>query len=179
MGREVLFGTFALCAAGTYYAAAAAIPRSGLADAIGPGGLPKAYAIVLAALALVLIVRSSMVARHPLKGRPTSRDSRAHAVADPTTFRPVVSRAVWMLAIGIAYLMLVARTGYIVGLAGLILASVYAQRASRRPPHDGSPFNLRFRDAALVAVSGAVFFWIVFVRLLGIPQPAGFWPSVL
>jgi hypothetical protein len=166
MPRDVIFGALALGAAGTYYAAAAAIPRSGLADAIGPGGLPKAYAIVLAVLALVLIVRSVIASRTPV-------------VTSSVHFRPVLSRAVWMLAIGIAYLMLVAWTGYIVGLAGLILASVYAQRASRGPVHDRAPFNLRFRDAALVAMSGAAFFWIVFVRLLGIPQPAGFWPSVL
>jgi hypothetical protein len=31
---------------------------------------------------------------------------------------------------------------------------------------------------ALVSVSGAVFFWLLFVLLLGIPQPAGFWPSL-
>ena len=166
MPRDVIFGTLALGAAGTYYAAAAAIPRSALADAVGPGGLPKAYAIVLAALAVALIVRSVIASKTPVVTRSQG-------------FRPVLSRAVWMLAIGIAYLILVAGTGYIVALAGLILASVYAQRASRRAARDGAPFTLRFRDAALVAVSGAVVFWIVFVRLLGIPQPAGFWPSVL
>jgi hypothetical protein len=168
MLRDVILGILALGAAAAYYAAASAIPRSGLSDAIGAGGLPTAYAIVLAALAIVLIVRSSIAARQPVHGRPASRASRPQAVAGPTTVRRGLSRAILMLAIGIAYVLLAARAGYVVGLAGLILASIYAQRS-----------DLRFRDAALVAISGAVVFWIVFVGLLGIPQPAGFWPSLL
>jgi hypothetical protein len=31
---------------------------------------------------------------------------------------------------------------------------------------------------AVVAVSGAVFFWVLFVAVLGIPHPPGIWPSL-
>ena len=52
-------------------------------------------------------------------------------------------------------------------LAALIMATTYYQ---------GGAWN---RQVAAVAVSGAVVFWLLFVMLLGIPQPAGFWPSLL
>jgi hypothetical protein len=31
---------------------------------------------------------------------------------------------------------------------------------------------------AVVALSGAVFFWVLFVVVLGIPHPPGIWPSL-
>jgi len=34
------------------------------------------------------------------------------------------------------------------------------------------------RTIAAVAVSGAIVFWLLFVRLLGIPHPAGIWPQL-
>jgi hypothetical protein len=72
-----------------------------------------------------------------------------------------------MLAIGVGYILLVPWLGYIPSLAGLIFATTYYQ---------GGSVN---RQVAVVALSGAVFFWLLFVVLMGIPQPAGFWPSLL
>ena len=51
-------------------------------------------------------------------------------------------------------------------LAALILVTTYYQ---------GGPVN---RRAGVIAVSGAIVFWVLFVFALGIPQPAGFWPSI-
>jgi hypothetical protein len=56
--------------------------------------------------------------------------------------------------------------GYTLSLAGLIFATIRYQRG------EGA------WRAGVVATTGAVFFWLLFVRLLGIPQPAGFWPSL-
>jgi hypothetical protein len=154
VNKDLAFGSAALVLAGGYYLMAAAIPQSLLADAIGPQGLPKSYAVLLAGLSLILIVRS-MAGR-----RAAPRGSVRSAV-------PVLGRVAGMLAIGVLYTLLVPSFGYLLSLAGLIFATTYCQ---------GGPAN---RRVALVAVCGAVFLWLLFVRLLGIPQPAGFWPSLL
>lgn len=135
-----------LAVAGGYYAAATFIPESQLADAVGPQGLPKTYAAVLAFLSLILIVQSAQAA--------------------PEEQRYALGRVAGMLAIGVVYIIAAPWIGYIPSIAALILVTIYYQ---------GGAIN---RRVALVSVSGAVFFWLLFVFVLGIPQPAGFWSSL-
>jgi putative tricarboxylic transport membrane protein len=148
-GDRVL-GLVMLAFAAGYYAMAAAIPESQLADAVGPQGLPKVYAVVLAALSLILIVGSR---------RGAARESAGSGIP--------IGRVAGMLAIGGLYVALVPWLGYVVSLAALIAGTTYYQ---------GGELN---RRVALVACSGALFFWILFVWVLRIPQPAGVWPSFL
>lgn len=161
MNRDTVFGAACLALAAGYYLMAAAIPDSALADTVGPQGLPKTYAIVLAALSLVLIARSSTWTR-----------SHRNAPLSPPPFppSPLASRSplriVGMLLIGILYLAVVPAVGYVVALTGLIVATTYYQ---------GGGLNGR---VALVALTGALFFWVLFVALLGIPHPPGIWPSL-
>jgi putative tricarboxylic transport membrane protein len=157
MEKDVLFGTATLALSVAYYWMAAAIPSSQLADAIGPQGLPKAYAILLAVFSLIVIGRS-LVRR---------RDGRTKSAATKPTERSPLWRVAGMLGIGIAYILVVPWLGYVLSIAGLLLATTYYQ---------GGRVN---RQVALVAVSGAVFFWFLFVVLMGIPQPPGWWPSLL
>jgi hypothetical protein len=161
-GDRVL-GLVMLALAAGYYAMAAAIPESPLADAVGPQGLPKVYAVVLAALTLLLIV-GGRVRRGPAgttaDRRPETGDRRP-----PGDRR--LGRVAGLLAIGALYIALVPWLGYIVSLAALIAGTTYYQ---------GGELN---RRVALVACSGALFFWILFVWVLRIPQPAGVWPSFL
>ena len=58
MSRDLALGCITLIVAAVYYIAAAALPQSQLDDAVGPQGLPKSYAIVLAALSLILMAQS-------------------------------------------------------------------------------------------------------------------------
>lgn len=148
MNRDLVFGAVCLALAAGYYLMAAAIPESALSDAVGPQGLPKTYAVVLGALSLVLIFRSWN----------TRFSVSAHRVP--------IMRVAGMIVIGAVYLAVVPWTGYILALAGLIAATTYYQ---------GGGLNGR---VALVALSGAVFFWILFVAVLGIPHPPGIWPSL-
>jgi len=141
-----------LAVAGGYSAAATLIPESQLADAVGPQGLPKTYAVVLALLSFVLIGQSLWQASVPAQ-------ESAHSSRVPW-------RVAGMLLIGVAYIIAAPWIGYIPALAALIMVTTYYQ---------GGVIN---RYVALVSVSGAVFFWLLFVLLLGIPQPAGFWPSL-
>jgi hypothetical protein len=153
MSRDFVFGCAMLALSGGYFLMAASLPQSLLDDAIGPQGLPKAYAYLLGALSVIQIVRS------------LPRRSSGVAAADPSRKDPSHGwwRPVGILLIGVAYLAIVPWLGYAVSLAGLIFATIRYQRG------DG------VWRAAVVATTGAVFFWLLFVRLLGIPQPAGFW----
>jgi hypothetical protein len=152
MNADVVFGGAAFALAVAYYLIAATIPSSLLADAIGPQGLPKTYAILLAGLSLLLIVRS-------VRLKPDRRQT--------TASRQPLWRVAGLLAIGVAYVVVVPWLGYLPSLAALIMATTYYQ---------GGAFN---RQVVVIALGGAVVFWLLFVVLLGIPQPAGLWPSLL
>jgi len=177
MNKDLAFGTSTFALGAGYYWMAARIPESQLADAIGPQGLPRTYAILLAALSLVLIVRS-LTRKVGLKPdtTPAPRSGRSVRLQpDPSVhevrLQPDSDSTIWrvagMLAIGIIYILVVPWLGYLLSLAGLIFATTYYQ---------GGSIN---RQVAIVAVSGAVFCWVLFVLLMRIPQPPGLWPSLL
>jgi hypothetical protein len=150
VNRDLAFGIAGVVVAVVYVALAVAIPESALADAVGPRGLPIAYAVVLLLLSLILIGRSlrspTPDPQSPLPG------PRFH-----------LARVGGMLALGVAYVVLVPWLGYAPTLAGLILAITWYQS------------GVVTRTTAVVAVAGAIVFWLVFVALLGIPQPPGIW----
>jgi hypothetical protein len=148
--RDLVFGAACLALAAGYYLLAAGIPESALSDAVGPQGLPKTYAIVLGGLSLILIGQSLTGNRRPA----------------PASSHPVVLRVAGMLVIGILYLLVVPLLGYVLSLTGLLAATTYYQ---------GGGLNAR---VGLVALSGALFFWVLFVAVLGIPHPPGIWPSL-
>jgi putative tricarboxylic transport membrane protein len=159
VNRDLTFGLVALAFAATYYSLTTAIPESALADAVGPKGLPKIYALLLAALAMIVIVGS-----RPRRRAPTDGGRRAQPTTDPDTTTPW--RMAGMLGIGVVYLLVVPWLGYVPTLAALILASALFQ---------GSALTARL---VLISGGGAVVLWALFVLLLRIPQPAGVWESV-
>jgi putative tricarboxylic transport membrane protein len=161
VNRDLVFGGACLALAVGYYVMAAAIPESALADTVGPQGLPKTYALLLAGLSLVLIVRSSAARRDQGSG---IRDHKPiSSIPDP---RSPIPRIAGMLLIGALYLAFVPWLGYVLSLTGLIAATIYYQ---------GGGMNAR---VALVSLSGAIFFWVLFVTILGISHPPGIWPSL-
>ena len=157
MTRDFVLGGILLALSGTYYALAAAIPDSQLSDAVGPGGLPRAYALLLGVLSLLLMARAwtGRVRLRPISG-----------VARAETVPYAAARVGGMLAIGVVYVAVVAWVGYVVALAGVIIGTACCQgrRLDRR--------------VLLVGAGGAGVLWLLFVRLLGIPQPAGIWSSL-
>jgi hypothetical protein len=155
VNRDVALGGVALALAVVYYLMARAIPSSFLADAVGPQGLPQVYAFVLAGLSILLIVRSL--------GR---REVRDKGTPDPiSSERTKVWRVAGLLGIGAVYVAIVSWLGYIISLAALMVATTYYQ---------GGGVN---RRSVVIAVSGAIALWLLFVVLLRIPQPPGFWPA--
>ncbi len=165
MDRDLAFGGTTLALSAGYYWMATAIPRSQLADAVGPQGLPRAYALLLGVLSLALIVKS-------LRRRAqvsTGSDSRAPASGPRSeVLRPPspLWRVAGMLAIGIVYIVAAPWLGYLLSIAALILATTYYQ---------GGAIN---RQVMVVALSGGILFWLLFVVLMRVPQPPGWWPPL-
>jgi hypothetical protein len=159
--RDLSFGSATLVVAVIYYGLAVTIPQSDLADPIGPQGLPRIYAVVLAALSLILIARA--LRRSVSTPEPTNVESR---IANPES-RSRAAKVIGMLLIGVAYIVVLPWLGYLVSVAALIIATIYFQ---------GGSINGR---SILVALSGAAVFWLLFIWLLRIQYPAGLWPSVI
>jgi len=157
LNPDLALGGAAFALAAGYYLLAAAIPSSLLDDGVGPAGLPTMYALLLAALSLLLMVRS--IRRRPIA--PSPLDATA---ARGLERRSRFARVAGLLGIGVAYVVVVQSVGYLLSIAALIAATTYYQ---------GGVVN---RYVVGVALSGAIFLWLMFVVLLGIPQPPGWWP---
>jgi hypothetical protein len=163
-------GSATLALAVGYYLLTLQIPESQLADAVGPQGLPRTYAFVLGGLSLILIARSLRPSSLGLPrgghSEPGARRTEPTEGPTPPSASSQVLRALGVIVIGVVYILVVPWLGYIVSLAALIAFTTYYQ---------GGGMNLR---VAIVSVSGALLFWILFVAILGIQHPPGFWPPL-
>jgi hypothetical protein len=155
LNRDLALGGATLAIAVAYYLLAAQIPESQLADAVGPQGLPHVYAYILGGLSLALIGSAIRGSKEPSSPEPR--------VPSPGS---KILRPLGVVAIGVIYIVVVPWLGYIVSLAALIAATTYYQ---------GGGFS---RNVVIVAVSGALLFWGLFVALLGIQHPPGIWASL-
>jgi hypothetical protein len=146
VNRDGVLGLLLLAVAAAYFAAAAAIPPSTLADAVGPGGLPRAYAVVLGVLAIGQLARA-----------------RGGGVRGPALSRQLLLRVAGLLGLGVAYLIAVPWAGYPLSIACLLIgtASYQGGRLDRR--------------VVSVGVGGAALLWLIFVLVLGIQYPVGAW----
>ena len=172
--RELVLGSATLAIAVVYYLLAIRIPQSDIADVIGAQGLPRTYASLLAGLSIILIVRAVVATRTQRVRAAPSVAVRAASLVAASPVAQMQDRprnAGWrvfgMLMNGVIYILVVPWLGYILSIAALIAATVYYQ---------GGELN---RRAAAIAIGGAVFLWLLFVRLLHIAHPAGIWPSLL
>jgi putative tricarboxylic transport membrane protein len=161
MTRDLVSGCVLLVFSIVYYLAASAIPVSMLADSVGAQGLPKSYGIALGILSALLIVQALFARR-----RAAAVVDAGNEVARRQRDKQGALRAAGMLAIGIGYVLLLPWLGYIVCLALLIATTVWYQERHYR--HKVWP----------LAIGGAVIFWLIFVQLLQIAEPSGFWPSL-
>ncbi len=151
MNKDLLSGLVLLLIAALYYAATGSIADSTLSDEVGATGLPRVLTYMLAGLGGLLVVRSLVAAR--AAGRP-----KADAGEEGDARLP---RAVGFLLFGAAYVLILPFLGYIVSIALLIGAIAFFERAERA------------WAVPVTAVGGAVLYWAIFVKLLGVNQPAG------
>ncbi len=153
--RDMWIGLIMLAFAVLYWREADKIRISPLDGPVGASGLPKTLAWTLGILAVILIARS--IAEAMLLRGAAHRGPEAGS----REFVKVHLRAVGMLTIGVGYLLIIPVLGYTLSI-GLLLGAVSL--------YIGAPPGLR---TMLVAVLGAGFFYLLFVRFLGIPLPHG------
>jgi putative tricarboxylic transport membrane protein len=155
--RDTIVALGLMAVAGLYWLGADQIRVSKLEGIIGAQVVPKGLAISLAVLSVLLIAQELLRPRRAAAGpagEPEATGPRAHL------------RAAGMLLIGVGYLALVGTIGYMPALVLLVVASaLYLGQ---------SPSTW----LVLVAVGLAVLYYLIFVRLLGIPLPPGVWPDV-
>ncbi|MDA1185898.1 MAG: tripartite tricarboxylate transporter TctB family protein [Acidobacteria bacterium] len=169
MHRDLALGGTMLALSAGYYWMAAAIPTSQLADAVGPQGLPRVYALLLGVVSLALIV-TALRKRTQMPTTPGASDARPtdSAGSRPPVIRPTspLWRVAGMLAIGVVYILVAPWLGYLFSIAAVILATVYYQ---------GGALG---RQAGAVALSGGIVLWLLFVVLMRVAQPPGWWPPL-
>ena len=153
MRKDLLSGAVLLVVAAIYYSWSSQIADSTLSDEVGAAGLPHALAVVLAILGVLLIGRTLL----------TARAQRAAAVdaGDDEHDNAALPRAIGFLLFGAAYVAFLPFVGYIVATA-LLIGGVAI--------YEGAPRNW---VAPVAAIGGGIFYWAIFVKLLGVHQPMG------
>jgi len=153
MNKDLFSGVALLAIAGTYYLWSTQIADSTLSDEIGAGGLPYVLAIILAILGLLLIGRTLLAMR--------MQTATAGGDADDRDENARLPRAIGFLLLGAAYVALLPFVGYVIAMAFLIGAVAL---------YEGAP---RTWVILAAAVGGGIFYWAIFVKLLGVNQPMG------
>jgi cell division protein FtsW (lipid II flippase) len=155
MNKDSLSGLVLLALAGAYYWATGAIPDSTLSDEVGAVGLPRVLTVALAGLGLILLVRSLLAAK------PVEASHAPAADVEEEEQDAKLPRAIGFLLFGAAYVLLLPYVGYFVSVALLIAAVALYEGAPRR------------WTVPAAALGGALLYWAVFVKLLGVNQPVG------
>jgi len=156
--RDTAVGLVLIGLAGLYWLGADQIRVSRLEGGVGAQAVPKSLALVLAFLAALMIAQAAWQRYRAGAGAaaaPVSAEERRRHL-----------RALGMLLIGVGYLLVVDLLGYLPTIALLLLATA---------TYIGRPFSAHL---AGVAVAGSVLYYLLFVRFLDIPLPAGIWPDL-
>ena len=155
--KDLAGGLVVLAIAILYYLGIGDIAESSLADDVGAGGLPRILAFVLAGFGVVLVARAIIEGALARAPRPVVATA---PLGDDDPIAPL-PRALGFLGFGAAYVVLVPIIGYLPAIALLIGAIAL---------FEGAAANWK---TALIAVGGAVGYWAIFVKLLGVHQPSG------
>lgn len=164
--RDVWIGLGTIVFSLLYWLAADDIPISPLDGQVNAAMIPKtlAWAMVLFCLLLIgraLLVEWFFVSAARKAGGPVEREVDEEA---KSFTKAEHLKAFGILVIGIGYLLILPILGYILSMALLIfVVSVYI----------GAKAGWY---SAGVGVVLAVCYYLLFVRLLSIPLPSGFWP---
>ncbi len=153
MRKDLIASALLLLIAGGYYLASLDIPSSTLEDEVGPTGLPNVLTVVMMFLALCIGARALIMKPQSVEAAPKPDEKK-------------IGEAPWLHAMGMlllvaSYIPLAEIVGYFLAL--FVIISGVAMYEGLKP----SP------KLFLVAVCGAGFFWLLFVQLLGVRQPAG------
>lgn len=156
--KDLAGGLAVLAVAGLYYWAIGDIAESTLSDEVGATGLPRILALLLTGLGLILTGRAVLAGALSPAGPAAKAPPAAEDDADPVA---PLARALGFLAFGAAYVGLVPIIGYLPAIALLIGAVAL---------YEGAPRDWK---TLAIALGGALAYWAIFVKLLGVHQPAG------
>ena len=170
VARDAVIGLFLIGFAIVVWLGAEGLPKSPLGGQIGADGFPKLLAGSLGVLALLLIIqtllgRSGSASREPSVPVEASASPQDHATAPSARQQHI--RAAGMLAIGIVYVAVLETLGFVLSTLLMLLAVAL---------YNGRRATL---GLAAVAVAGATLLYLLFVRVLGVPLPPGFWSSLV
>ena len=158
--RDIAAALGLLCLALFYGLKAQQIPGSSLiGKGIGAGAVPTALAVALASFSFILLLRASLGLRRLIRNE-AGRDAAGAWREGMRRHR----RAFGMLLIGIFFISLLSELGYLVSVALLLVATAW---------YNGEK---RWKPLLLFAAGGALVYDLLFVQLLGISLPSGFWP---
>jgi hypothetical protein len=158
LDKDQAAGVFLIALGVMYYRMASSLQRSLISDRVGAEGFPKLLASALILFSAILIVQSFV--------RKLARPAPERKEISDTTWR-TFAHAGGMLSLGIGYLLIVQRVGYLLSIAFLLAASLRYQK---------EPLSSR---VLLTALLGGVLFWAFFVYALRTPMPAGMWSDLL
>ena len=148
LNKDLIASALLLVVAALYYAATVRIPVSTLGGAVGPHVFPSVLALLLAILGMGLAVRT-LLAKRALARAGGEREGEATPL-----------RALGLLGVAALYIPFAVLLGYVPAIILLIAAVAL---------YEGAKPSWRL---AMIAIAGAVFFWLLFVALLGVRQPA-------
>ena len=156
--RDIAGGFVLLAIAGLYHAGIGQIAESSLSDEVGASGLPRILAALLLLFGLILVGRA-LISTWRLKDRqPALPASAPTPDSDPVA---TMARAAGFLAFGAAYVVVLPILGYVPSIALLIGAIALFEGA------------MPGWKVPVTAIAGAIGYWLIFVRMLGVKQPAG------
>ena len=156
--RDIVAGLLLIALGVVYYRSADALPRSLISDRVGAAGFPKLLAVVLIIFSGILILQAIIrIMAHQIEEKRENTEKNRRDFA----------QAAGMLGLGVGYLVIVTRVGYMLGIALLLGAALRYQK---------EPLSARL---LLTALLGGVFFWAFFVFALKTPMPSGPWAALL
>ena len=153
---DFFLGVGAIALAGAWLYVASGIQESMLSDATGAGGIPRVLGYVMAALGLLLCVRS--VSFTPAASTGSVAEPTPHQWQAGSWKNNPHLQALVLLGILASYVVLAPYLGYMVATAVLLGAvAVYG----------GAPVN---RNLLLISAGGGIVLWLSFAWALGIPM---------
>jgi len=162
--RDFIGGLVLLALAAGYYLQSLQIPRSTLNDSYGAHGVPQILAACLAPLGMLLAAKALVaMLRKGGVATATAAEAAAGDGKGSASLGRSVLRMLGMLGLGIAYILLLPWIGYPLAIGLMVGAVVLYQGGAAR-------FGL-----LLTMIGASLGFWGVFVKLLGVPLPAGIW----
>jgi putative tricarboxylic transport membrane protein len=156
--NDIAGGLVLLAIAGLYYAGIGQIAESSLSDDVGAGGLPRILAALLLVFGLILVGRAMMTAWQTRQLVAMPEIVPASGGSDPVA---TLVRAAGFLGFGAAYLVALPILGYVPSVALLITSVALFEGA------------MPGWKVPVTAIAGAIGYWLTFVKMLGVKQPAG------